>query len=634
MREYPPGANITLLDANENAFGPSIAFSTSGPKSNGSNGDSAALNSTGVSKAAVIEQPTDPQGLQLHRYPDAHSMQLRQKFCNFREVEGAKPLTVQNVCLTVGGDESIDIIIRVFCTPSKDKILISPPTYGMYEVSAHVNDVGIVKVNLDVDNGFALRPDAINEALSADSTIKVVFICSPGNPAGNLLERSDIVKVLEHPTWNGIVVVDEAYIDFAPEGSSSVTDVNSWPNLIVAHQRLQRKGSQFECKCLQIINLVISSSSVTQLDPQDQITILEASSIASAASGKVGGLIALWAYPSCIVPLSFQLHADLAAHHNGAEKWGYRRIHSARLGARGRTRSGLAPGTDAGARGNMVIPTEPADLDWLHVENVHSYRSTGTPENTAQVIPYEFTTAMAELAIEKGASVVLGRATSIDTVSGAVKSVTYVPKGDSTSVSVPATDVVLCAGPWTRSLLPAAPIVGLRQHSVIMRPTRPRPLSGYMLFSEISLATSGVRRAKHVTAEIFTRPNNTVWAAGDTDNIASFNIPETAEAVLPDKEMCDNILAHVGAISDELGTSEVLSRQACYLPNVEGDVPGPILGSTSVKGLWIASGHSCWGIQNGPGTGKIMAEFVYDGRAVSADVDALDIRHLEGGSQN
>jgi histidinol-phosphate aminotransferase len=105
----------------------------------------------------------------------------------------------------------------------------------MYEVSAHVNDVGVVKVNLDVNNGFALRPDAISEVLSADPTIKVVFICSPGNPSGNLLERSDIVKVLEHPTWNGIVVVDEAYIDFAPEGSSFVTEVNTWPNLIVAH---------------------------------------------------------------------------------------------------------------------------------------------------------------------------------------------------------------------------------------------------------------------------------------------------------------------------------------------------------------------------------------------------------------
>ncbi|RKL45824.1 hypothetical protein BFJ72_g3369 [Fusarium proliferatum] len=370
-------------------------------------------------------------------------------------------------------------------------------------------------------------------------------------------------------------------------------------------------------------------------NPQrDQITILEASSIAAAASGKAGGLIALWAFPSCIVPLSFQLHADLAAHHGGAEKWGYRRIHSARLGARGRTRSGLASASDAGARGNMVIPTVPADLDWLHVENVHSYRSTGTPENTAQVIPYEFTTAMAELAIEKGANVILGRATSVDTVSGAAKSVTYVPKGDSASVTVPATDVVLCAGPWTRSLLPEAPIVGLRQHSVMMRPTRPRPLSGYMLFTEISLATSGVRRAKHVTAEVFTRPNNAVWAAGDTDDISSFNIPETAEEVLPDGETCDNILSHVGAISDELWTSEVLSRQACYLPNVEGDVPGPILGSTSVKRLWIASGHSCWGIQNGPGTGKIMAEFVYDGKAMSADVNELDIKHLDGGAQD
>ena len=103
----------------------------------------------------------------------------------------------------------------------------------MYAVSAQVNDLQIVKVPLDTENNFALRPQAINEALSSDPSIKIVYICSPGNPTANLISKSAIREVLEHATWNGIVVLDEAYIDFAPEGSSLAEWVTEWPNLVV-----------------------------------------------------------------------------------------------------------------------------------------------------------------------------------------------------------------------------------------------------------------------------------------------------------------------------------------------------------------------------------------------------------------
>jgi histidinol-phosphate aminotransferase len=103
----------------------------------------------------------------------------------------------------------------------------------MYAVSADVNDVEVVKVPLDVNNGFQLQPDKISEALAADEHIKLVYICSPGNPTANLIRKEDIQKVLEHPTWNGVVVVDEAYIDFAPDGSSLAEWVTEWPNLVV-----------------------------------------------------------------------------------------------------------------------------------------------------------------------------------------------------------------------------------------------------------------------------------------------------------------------------------------------------------------------------------------------------------------
>ena len=103
----------------------------------------------------------------------------------------------------------------------------------MYAVSAQVNDVGIVKVPLDVDNGFRAQPEKINAKLSEDPAIKMVYLCSPGNPTANLVRKEDVQAVLEHPTWNGVVVLDEAYIDFAPEGSSMAEWVAEWPNLVV-----------------------------------------------------------------------------------------------------------------------------------------------------------------------------------------------------------------------------------------------------------------------------------------------------------------------------------------------------------------------------------------------------------------
>lgn len=103
----------------------------------------------------------------------------------------------------------------------------------MYAVSAQVNDIGVIKVPLDPLNGFSLRWEAINTALSSDPSIKLVYICTPGNPTGILISKSDIQRVLENPTWNGVVVLDEAYIDFAADGSSLAQWVNEWPNLVV-----------------------------------------------------------------------------------------------------------------------------------------------------------------------------------------------------------------------------------------------------------------------------------------------------------------------------------------------------------------------------------------------------------------
>jgi histidinol-phosphate aminotransferase len=105
----------------------------------------------------------------------------------------------------------------------------------MYSVSAQVNDIGLVKVPLLPAPDFAIDVPAILSKLSSPeaTSIKLIYICSPGNPTGALIKKGDLQQVLEHPTWNGVVVLDEAYIDFAPEGSSLAEWVAEWPNLVV-----------------------------------------------------------------------------------------------------------------------------------------------------------------------------------------------------------------------------------------------------------------------------------------------------------------------------------------------------------------------------------------------------------------
>ena len=134
----------------------------------------------------------------------------------------------------VGSDEAVDALLRCFCVPGRDSILVTPPTYGMYGVSAQVNDVGLVKVPLLAAPTFDLDVEGVLAALSARPNIKLVYLCAPGNPTGTLLPKADIARVLNHPTWNGVVVLDEAYVDFAADETASLAEwVLEWPNLVV-----------------------------------------------------------------------------------------------------------------------------------------------------------------------------------------------------------------------------------------------------------------------------------------------------------------------------------------------------------------------------------------------------------------
>lgn len=154
------------------------------------------------------------------RYPDPHQRALKQK------IAVVKNVAPENIFLGNGSDECIDLLYRCFCESQKDNIIICPPTYGMYEVSANINNVEIRKATLTVN--FQLDIEAIKSQI--DSNTKIIWICSPNNPSGNLLKREDILTVLN--VFSGLVVVDEAYIDFANQVSFTQL-LSQYPNLIV-----------------------------------------------------------------------------------------------------------------------------------------------------------------------------------------------------------------------------------------------------------------------------------------------------------------------------------------------------------------------------------------------------------------
>ncbi|MEX2367926.1 MAG: histidinol-phosphate transaminase [Balneolaceae bacterium] len=161
-----------------------------------------------------------PSDLKLNRYPDPAQKLLRKKIASFRQVD------VENVFVGVGSDEPIDLLIRIFCEPGEDQIITTPPTYGMYGVSARINNVGIREVLLDEK----FQPDVksiLNETGAKD---KILFLCSPNNPTANDFKRTEILKLIT--LFEGIVVVDEAYIDFSRQESMAKL-IQQYSNLVV-----------------------------------------------------------------------------------------------------------------------------------------------------------------------------------------------------------------------------------------------------------------------------------------------------------------------------------------------------------------------------------------------------------------
>jgi histidinol-phosphate aminotransferase len=167
-----------------------------------------------------LDANENPYPSPYNRYPDPLQWKVKEKLSKIKQV------TPDQIFLGNGSDEAIDLLIRAFCEPYRDSILITEPTYGMYAVCAELNAAPLVKVELT--NEFDLNVDAIFNALTANT--KIIFLCSPNNPTANLLSKEKILKTLDH--FSGIVVIDEAYIDFA-NSESFIHMLPAYPNLVV-----------------------------------------------------------------------------------------------------------------------------------------------------------------------------------------------------------------------------------------------------------------------------------------------------------------------------------------------------------------------------------------------------------------
>ena len=182
-----------------------------------------------------------------NRYPDPHQAELKAR------IGGIKGIPVENLFLGNGSDEAIDLVFRIFCEPGKDNAVIMAPSYGMYGVAAAINDVTVRTVRLDAD--FNLDSEALLGA--CDERTKVIFLCSPNNPSGNAFPKEQLLDICDR--FPGVVVVDEAYIDFSDKGTLAAEAVHR-KNLVVL-QTLSKARAMAGLR----IGMAISSREIIRL---------------------------------------------------------------------------------------------------------------------------------------------------------------------------------------------------------------------------------------------------------------------------------------------------------------------------------------------------------------------------------
>ena len=206
----------------------------------------------------------------FHRYPDPYQIALKQRISEIKNVP------IDHIFLGNGSDEAIDLLIKVFCRPGVDNIVSLPPTFGMYEVAASINDVKVRSASLTAD----YQIDRATVESSIDENTKIIFFCSPNNPTGNLLAADDILYFLEN--FSGLVVVDEAYVDFTGQ-TSFLKKLADYPNLVVLQtfskawgMAALRLGAAFASpSILEFLNKVKMPYNVSMLTQQTALKVLQ-----------------------------------------------------------------------------------------------------------------------------------------------------------------------------------------------------------------------------------------------------------------------------------------------------------------------------------------------------------------------
>ncbi|WFC94834.1 hypothetical protein MBRA1_001470 [Malassezia brasiliensis] len=348
------------------------------------------------------------------------------------------------------------------------------------------------------------------------------------------------------------------------------------------------------------------------------VTLLESSkAVAPGASGKAGGFLALdWHGTSTasLAALSYELHRKLAKENNGAERWGYRQVdtHNLRL--------------DTSRK-----PRAKPKVSWMNPNVFTTTSPMGGGGTTAQVTPGELTKFLVEQSQAEGVQVRLQtKAVGLVMDNNKVKGVQVESNGK--EETLPATDVVLATGPWTGKVLnqwftpetlppflrAAAMIDGSRAHSIVIQAAKNHQLSADCFFSEMSYGNSAG------APELYIRPKGEAYISGGSDDVP---LPELADDVSYDPRLTKELQRQAAVVSPEYldvsKDAELKTEQACYLP-LSPRTAAPILGGNADMGIFVAAGHSVWGINNSLGTGKVMAELLLDGKATSAD-----IRHLQ-----
>jgi len=330
-----------------------------------------------------------------------------------------------------------------------------------------------------------------------------------------------------------------------------------------------------------------------------QVTVIEQHQPACAASGKAGGFLARdWCDGTALQALarySFALHAELAA--SLSEDYDYRCL-----------RTWAATASADATRSPVAKTQQPGWLD----QNARVHAQIGDEQSTAQVHPQKFTQALLNAALRQGAQLIKGRVDGLEWRGSKLNGVRI----DGTAMA--ADRVVLALGPWTAQAaewLSLPPVYGLKGHSIVLKPRQ--PVGPDAVFVDFHC-----RRGEQLSPELFPRPDGEVYLCGLPEQAP---VPDSPQEVHSDSDSGARLMEIAATLSTHLADLQPQRVQACYRPVTQDGLP--FLGQVT-DGVYLATGHSVWGILNAPASGLALSELILDGQARSVDLRAFNPARL------